>query len=124
MGLIGRRFQTGELAPSAHAMLSLLGSAALVGMASAGMGLTTESRWICLLVEPFSLLFIPGVGLAIMIATIVSHLNHRGKSFEDNHDFTATLVVWCTFLFYAIVLYLMQSWRLRRAAQAINNSSR
>ena len=93
--------------------LSAAGSGALVGLASLGMLLTTAPRTLNLLFEPLSLLFLPGIAIAIGWTTLEGHLEKHTKTFADNHDFSITFVVLCTLAFYFAVL----SWLLRRRQQ-------
>ena len=91
-------------------LLSITGSGVLVGLASLGMLLTTAPRAVSLLLEPFSLLFLPGIALAIGWTVTEGHLEKHTKSFADSHDFPVSFVLLCTLAFYFLVLY----WLLHR----------
>ena len=119
----------GLILASARAAVGRVGvaigcSAALVGLASLGMIMTTESRVLALLLEPFSLLFLPGVAVALVWTGILGYLHHHVRTVSDNHDFSAAFVVWCTFLFYFVALYQLLKRRRRVGLQTTTASSR
>lgn len=92
-------------------LFSAAGSAILVGLASLGMLLTTEGRAINLLLEPFCLLFLPGIVVAVVWTVVKGHMHQHPRTFADNHDFSAALVLLCTFLVYFAALYWLQHRR-------------
>ena len=89
--------------------LSALLTAGLILLSCAGMYVTTAPRLISLLVEPFSLLLMPGLVVAILIA--------------GAHDFTPTSVVCIAAGVYFGLFYWALAWRAK-AAQSARSGSR
>ena len=76
-------------------------SAVLVAVATAGMYVTTAPRLISLLLEPFSLLLMPGLVVAVMLA--------------GPHDFSPGSVVFIAVVFYCGFFF----WALPRISKAL-----
>ncbi len=91
MGLILRR-----------TILALLLAAAIVALASAGLYVTSAPAVVSLLVEPLSLLLLPGLVAALVAA--------------GPHDFTArAVVIWSMLLYTAISFFALRRLALARA---------
>jgi hypothetical protein len=102
----------------ARAVRAASGAGLVAALASLGMAVTTESRAVNLLVEPLTLLFVPGVAVAIVWTGIQGHLHQHVKSIADNHDFSSGFVVWCTFLIYFAAFF----WWQARAGRPLHRS--
>ena len=81
-------------------MAALL-TAVLVSVATAAMYVTSAPSFISLLVEPFSLLLMPGLVVAVILA--------------GAHDFTPGSVLFIASAFYLVFFW----WALPRIAKAI-----
>jgi hypothetical protein len=92
----------------ARAALSMLYSAVLVGLAVATVFLTTEPPLLSYLLEPVSLLLLPGLMVSLMAA--------------GAHDFNASTVLYASFVWYIVFFYLLLTWRYRRKARLIPGS--
>jgi hypothetical protein len=66
--------------------ISALLTAVLIAVATEGMFVTSAPRLVSLLVEPFSLLLMPGLVVAVILA--------------GPHDFSPISVVWIAAVFY------------------------
>ena len=102
-------------------LLSGAVSGVLVALATLGLRLTTQSQLVNLLLEPFSLLFIPGVAIA-MLWGAAGHLQKNPKPLADNHDFSTTFVLLSTLAFYFAMSYWLFS-RFRRARTLTGRAS-
>ena len=80
---------------------AVLLTAVLVSVATAGMFVTSAPRLVSLLLEPFSLLLMPGLVVAIVLA--------------GPHDFSPGSVVFIAAIFYCGFFY----WVLPRIAKAV-----
>ena len=88
-------------------MLSL----ALTALAAQATLVTRTPPLVSLLVEPFSLLLLPGVVIAIVIAS--------------PRDFSLNVALEATVLLYTLLLYLVLVWRARsRERQAVRELRR
>ncbi len=76
-------------------------TAVLVAVATAGMFVTSAPELVSLLLEPFSLLLMPGLVVAVMLA--------------GPHDFSPGSVVFVAAIFYCGFFY----WALPRIAKAV-----
>ncbi len=104
--------------------LAAAGAGALVGLASLGMLMTTAGPALSMLVEPCSLLFLPGIAVALSYAVIHGHLTHHVQVVQENHDFSLWFIVWCTFGFYFLVLLRLMFRRRTIAAMTTAHGSR
>ena len=104
--------------------LAAAGAGALVGLASLGMLVTTEAPALSMLIEPLSLLFLPGIAVALAWGSVLGYLNHHLKAIGDSHDFSLAFVVWCTFASYFVVLLRLLTRRRSHAALTSNLASR
>ena len=82
-------------------LLSALLTGVLLAVSTAGMCVTSAPRLVSLLVEPFSLLLMPGLVVAIVVA--------------GAHDFSPVSVVWIAAGFYFGFFYLVLTWRAKAA---------
>ena len=102
MGFLTTPFPQPRLSPSALALRVLFAaamSAASIGIACEALFLTHTSRLVSLLLEPFSLLLVPGLLIAFVTA---------GTS-----DFSPILVLRVSSVFY-FLLFLVLALRWRR----------
>lgn len=76
-------------------------TAALVSVATAGMFVTSAPKLVSLLLEPFSLLLMPGLVVAVILS--------------GPHDFSPGSVVFIAAIFYCGFFY----WVLPRIAKAV-----
>ncbi len=97
-------------------LLSAVGSAALCGMAACGMMVTTQSQAVALILEPFSLFFLPGMMVAMAWKMTEGHLETQAQLIADNHDFSSSFVFACTLGFYFLLFYWWMHRRHRAAA--------
>ncbi len=99
MGLI-HRFLTNL----PRAILALLLAAAIVALASAALYVTSAPPVVSLLVEPISLLLLPGLLVALVAA--------------EPHDFTAmSVLVWSMLVYTPVSFFALRRWtsaRMRR----------
>ena len=84
----------------ARAAWSLLAAAVLVGAATAANYATAQPALISLLIEPFSLLLLPGLVISLAVA--------------GPHDFSPLLVDEASFVWYVLLFYLVFTWAARR----------
>ena len=77
-------------------LVSSVITAAAVSIATAAMFVTTAPKLVSLLVEPFSLLLMPGLVVAIIIA--------------GPHDFSPGSVVFISAVFYFAFFYWALTW--------------
>jgi len=83
----------------------MLCAAVLVGGAVAAVYATTMPASISLVVEPLSLLLLPGLVFSILAA--------------GAHDFAPETVIYASFVWYLVFFYLIFTWRYRRRARLI-----
>jgi hypothetical protein len=77
-------------------LLSVLGAGVLMSLASAALFVTSAPKWVSLLVEPFSLLLVPGVAFSML--------------FTKAHDYTQWEILRGAFGFHVVVLYFLLRW--------------
>ena len=82
---------------------SLLAAAALVSLATVAIFATAQSALVSLLIEPFSLLLLPGLLISLAAA--------------GPHDFDSRLVVLASFVWYFLLFNLLFYWIARRRAR-------
>jgi hypothetical protein len=87
---------------------SILCAAILIGLGSGAVFLTTESRVLSYLLEPLSLLLLPGLLIALGAA--------------GAHDFSPNSVIYAAFAWYIVFFYLIFTWRYRHQARLIPGS--
>lgn len=81
-------------------LLSCLLTGSLIGLAYGGLFVTAAPEAVSLAVEPFSLLLMPGLLVALAIA--------------GQHDFSPAVVLLASAGFYLIFFVGALSWRMRR----------
>ena len=86
-----------------RAALTCLLTAALLTLASASLFFTTAPAWLSLLVEPFNLIYLPGLFFSMFA--------------EAGHDYATAHVVEATTVFYLVFIYLLLWDRSRRHAR-------
>jgi hypothetical protein len=87
-------------------------TAVLMIAAAAGLYVAASPAWVSLLLEPFSLLLMPGLVIALVTA--------------GSHDFAPDVVIAVSAAFYAGFVYAALLWRSarRRAAEPRRSGSR
>jgi hypothetical protein len=101
VGLTPARLALALSANAARIGLSLLLAAMLLGIGMAGMFVSAAPRWVSLLLEPLSLLLMPGLLVAILVA--------------GAHDFGPVVVVVGSAVFYTALVYTaLGRWKARR----------
>lgn len=86
-----------------RSFLALLCSGAVVGLAVAGIFVTTQTETVSLLLEPFSLLLMPGLLVSLVLANV--------------HDFPPLVVILASFFFYFAFFYTAFWWLAERRAR-------
>jgi hypothetical protein len=86
-------------------LTALVCAAGLTAAATASLYLTAAPKWISLLLEPLSLLLLPGLVLAMVAA---------GKQ-----DFSPEVVVEAAAVFYLLCVYGWLLWRARSRRTAV-----
>ena len=77
-------------------LLSGIGSAVLIGAGCAALFVSSAPKWVSLLVEPLSLVLVPGVAYSL--------------TFTKWHDYEEWDILRGAFLFHLVVLYAALRW--------------
>jgi di/tricarboxylate transporter len=91
-----------------HAGLALASTAAVIGVASSCMFLTTASEAVNLIFEPLSLLLMPGLVAGLVISNL--HRHHA----QETHDFSTNEVLALAAAFYFCFFFVAFWWWSRR----------
>ena len=104
-------------------LLAAILSAGVTAAASGAVFVTTAPALVSLLVEPVSLLLIPGLLVAMILANATKPFHHAGGK-EPTHDFTPQAVVAGALLFYfAFFLVALASYARRRRRRLTSDAA-
>jgi hypothetical protein len=81
-------------------LIALACSAVLTAAATTALYVTAAPKWISLLLEPLSLLLLPGLAIAMVVA--------------GRQDFSPQAVIEASALFYLLCAYAWLLWRVAR----------